>query len=116
MSAPGRLDRWLMLLAVATVGLAIATVHWLGLLFGAAAVGLFGRTIRRGVLLGVAFGIVVVGLFIGELWLAEQLDRVVAMGEIAAIAVVIPLVLGAIGGLARGVVPTTTDSSADDRR
>lgn len=106
MSAPGRLDRAILLVAVAVVGFGLASAHWLGILVGAIAVGAFGRTTGRGVLLGLGFGVLVAVAFAWELWAAGQLDRVLAMGEIAAIGFVVPIVLGAIGGLARGLIPT----------
>ncbi len=102
-----RVERGL-LRSVAAVGggavaLAAATVHPLGILLGGAVWGLLASTVRRGVLYGVAFGIVVVIAFTGRLVAAGSASAFLGTGALAAASVAIALVLGGVGGLARGL-------------
>ena len=88
----------------ALVGLALAWFHWIGLLIGGALVSLPAMNLKRGVLTGLGFGVLILLVFGGLLALHGSLGRGVEMGQITALAVAIPLVLGAIGGLARALV------------
>ncbi|KZN22805.1 hypothetical protein A4G99_16950 [Haladaptatus sp. R4] len=88
----------------AVAGLALAWFHWIGLLVGGALVSLPTMNWKRGVLAGIGFGVLVLLVFGGLLALHGSLGRGVEMGQITVLAVAIPLVLGAIGGLARTLV------------
>lgn len=58
-------------LVVATaVGVAAASVHWVGLVVGGLLVGLVATSVPRAAVNGVTFGLVVLGAF--SLWLAAQ--------------------------------------------
>ena len=93
------------LTAVATaLGLALATVHWAGLLVGGALVGFCQPTLRRSLVAGLAFGVVVLLAMAGQFALAGSLDGYLAMGPLLAVSVVVPLVAGPLGAAARGLV------------
>ena len=96
--------RWFGFAVAALVGLVLATVHWVGLVIGGALVGIFARDLPRAVVAGVAFGLVALVAF--GVWLA--LDGAFAIylstGQILAVSVAIPLVGGALGSLARGLI------------
>lgn len=97
-----RLRRVFSVLAV-LMGLALATVHPLGLLAGGCLVGMVAPSPLRGVLAGFAFGVIVVSVFFGMAFSAGRLDPLLGAGLPAIVAIVTPLLLGTIGGLSRAV-------------
>ncbi|GAA0201486.1 hypothetical protein ACFFQF_01805 [Haladaptatus pallidirubidus] len=102
-----RADRTRRILAVGAgivVGLALAWVHWLGLLIGGALVSLPMKSWKRGVLAGLGFGILSLLVFAGLLAFYGSLVPALGMGQVTALMVAIPLVAGAIGGLTRVLV------------
>lgn len=96
--------RWLGFAIGAIVGLALASIHWVGLVVGGALVGLFARDLPRAVVAGLAFGVVALLAFAAWLALAGALGVYLEMGQILAVSVAIPLVGGALGSLVRGLV------------
>lgn len=95
--------RWLVTAVVAVVGLALASVHWSGLLLGGALVGWCWPTLGRGILAGLAFGALVLVAFALVHLMAGTLDTALGMPPITYVTVAIPLVLGTLGGLSRGL-------------
>ena len=96
--------RWLGFTLGAIVGLALASVHWIGLIVGGALVGLFARDLPRAVLAGLAFGLLALVAFAAWLALDGALGVSLATGQILAVSVAIPLAGGAFGSLVRGLV------------
>ncbi|WP_458206318.1 hypothetical protein [Haladaptatus sp. NG-SE-30] len=96
--------RWVLIGVGAIIGLALAWVHWLGLLVGGVLVSLPTRDWRRGILAGLGFGVLALLVFAGLLAARGALAPALEMGQITLLAVAIPLVAGGIGGLARGLV------------
>jgi len=85
------------------VGVALATVHWVGLVLGGALVGLVAPTLRRALVTGLYLGGAVLFAFLLYLWLVGALAEALAMGRIlyldVAIALLVPtLAAGAVGG------------------
>jgi NO-binding membrane sensor protein with MHYT domain len=105
--------RWVATVTAVIVGLALASLHWSGLLVGGALVGFTWPTLRRALVAGVGFGVVALVVFVARLALAGTLDAFLAMGAITAIAVVVPLACGLLGGLARGLVRDAPLERAD---
>lgn len=104
MSRPDRV----FLRAIAVVGsgataLVIASVHPVGILLGGAMWGLLAPTLRLGVAYGVAFGAAVLVAFAVELTAAGSSSGFLGTGALAVAPVAIALLLGGIGGLARGL-------------
>lgn len=99
-----RSRRRAVMLVGAAVGLAVAQVHWFGLLLGGALVGLASRSLPRALLAGLAFGVGALALFLGELAVAGSLRPALALGQLTYLAVATPLAAGLVGSLARGVV------------
>lgn len=95
---------WLALIVAIVAGLGLAHVHWLGLVAGGALVGLVATSLIRALLAALGFGMFALALWVGGLWWAGTLSRVLATGELAAIAVVIGLGAPLVGSLIRGVV------------
>lgn len=89
-------------LAVA-VGLLVATFHWAGFVLGGALVALPQRSIPRGLLAGLGFGAAALLLFGAELAATGNLATAAGMGQVTMVTVAVPLVLGLLGSLARGV-------------
>lgn len=83
------------------LGLALATLHWSGLVVAGALVALPQRSLPRGIAAGVALGGLVV---VAWLVLAGTLSSVLAMGQPAWLALGIGLLLPAFGSLTRGLV------------
>jgi len=108
-----RRERWALTVAAAVIGLALATVHWSGLLAGGALVGLAWPTLRRALVAGLGFAALVLVAAAAELALAGTLEKSLAMGQITYLAVAMPLVAGPLGAAARGLVP---DAPADADR
>lgn len=79
--------------------LALSTVHWLGLLAGGVVVGLFARTRLRALVGGATFGAVAWFVFVVVLADAGRLGGYLGSGQLLALGVAIPLVLGGVGGL-----------------
>lgn len=105
MTAAGdRPTRWIATGLAALAGVGLASVHWLGLVAGAALVALPQRTTARGVAAGVGFGLLVLVATAASLSLAGGLDVALAMTQPLGVAVGVAVVGGAVGGLARGVV------------
>lgn len=95
--------RLLAVVVGAAIGLALAWTHWVGLLVGGVLVSLPALTPKRGVLAGFGFGVLSLLVFSGLLALHGSLSPALGMGRITALTVVIPLVFGTVGGLARMV-------------
>jgi hypothetical protein len=95
--------RWALTAAAVLVGVALVTVHWLGLVLGGALVGVLQRGLGRAILAGLAFGVVALLAF---LILAARLEP----GELLALRPVVYVTVGAglglplLGSLVRGVV------------
>ncbi|WP_123537237.1 hypothetical protein [Halosimplex salinum] len=103
-----------LLTVVATVaGLALATVHWSGLLAGGALVGLCQPTLRRALVAGLGFGLVVLGVVAAQFALAGSLSASLAMGPLLALGVAVPLVAGPLGATARGLLPDAPSRDAE---
>jgi len=98
-------ERWVLTVAATAFGLALATVHWGGLLAGGALVGFSQPTLRRALVAGLAFGVVVLLAMAGQFALAGTLGQYLAMGQLLAVSVAVPLVAGPLGAAARGLVP-----------
>ena len=105
MSPPGsnRLDRAIAAGLLIVAGLGIAAAHWLGVLVGAALLSQLARSVRGGIAYGAAFGLLTVGAFFIEVVAYGQLDRTIAMGELAILPIAIGIGLGIVGGLTRGL-------------
>lgn len=97
--------RWVGTAIAAAIGLALASVHWSGLLLGGALVGWCWPTLGRGLLAGLTFGLVALLTFGIFLRGAGTLDTALGMAPITYVTVAIPLVLGTLGGLSRGLAP-----------
>jgi hypothetical protein len=95
---------WVALVVAIVAGLALSTVHWLGLVVGGALVGLVAASLRRALLSGLGFGLLVVVVWVLVLVLSGALGKVTAMGEIAGLGVAVALVAPVFGSLVRGIV------------
>ncbi|MFC7097817.1 hypothetical protein [Halobaculum marinum] len=106
MTRSDRVTRYSATVLAVVAGLGIASVHWLGIVAGAALVALPQRTTVRGLVAGVAFGaltlcVAAVGLLLVG---PDALPVALEMTQPLGVAVGAALVGGAVGGLARGVV------------
>lgn len=99
-----RRRRWTVTLVAASIGLLVASLHWLGFIIGGALVALPQRTLTRGVATGLAFGVVAWLVFVATLVFAGSFDTYLTLGQILGVSIVIPLLGGAFGGLARGIL------------
>ncbi|MFB6165851.1 MAG: hypothetical protein ABEJ31_11890 [Haloarculaceae archaeon] len=95
--------RWLLTAGAVVLGLALAWVHWLGFAVGGALVALPQRSLARGLLVGLGFGALALLAFAAWLATAGALDTYLAMGQVLAVSVAIPLAGGLLGSLARGL-------------
>lgn len=82
--------------------LALAWVHWLGLLVGGIAVGLLSRSWPRALVSGVGFGVLAWLAFLAVLWDAGRLAAYWDGGLLLYASVGIPIALGLVGSLAYG--------------
>lgn len=89
------------LAAAVAVGLALAWVHWLGLVVGGALVGLVSRSLPRALVAAVGFGLLVLLVF--ALSLGGTADVVLEMTPAVYVTVAAALALPALGALLRGV-------------
>jgi hypothetical protein len=103
-AAGDRPTRWTATALAALAGLGLASVHWLGLVAGAALVALPQRTTARGVAAGIGFGGLALAAAAASLSLAGGLDVALAMTQPLGVALGAAVVGGAVGGLVRGVV------------
>lgn len=92
----------LTLLAV-VVGVALASVHWFGLVLGGALVALPQRSLGRGLLAGFLFGGVVLTVFVVDLAAAGAGPGFLRFGLLRDVAIVMSLGLPTFGALARGL-------------
>jgi hypothetical protein len=102
------MDRAQLLVAVVAVvaSLALASVHWLGLLVGGVAVGLLASSWPRALAAGVGFGALAWSAFLGTLWRAGRLAAYWDAGLLLYASVGIPLALGLAGALSYGLRPS----------
>lgn len=101
--ADGR-ARFAAVLAGVALGLAVAWVHWSGLVLGGALVGLVSKNVKRGLLAGLAFGLFAWAVFAALIGSNGGLMAYLEMGRITAVSVAIPVVGSLLGSLVRGVV------------
>lgn len=85
------------------VGIALASVHWLGLVAGGALVALPQRSLPRGLLAGFLFGGVVLAVFLVDLSAAGAAGGFLRFGLLRDVAVAMGLGLPTFGALARGL-------------
>lgn len=99
------MDRQRVLLGAGAVvaSLALAWVHWLGLLVGGVAVGLLASSWPRALAGGLGFGALAWLAFLGVLWRAGRLAAYWDGGLLLYASVGIPLALGLVGALAHGL-------------
>jgi hypothetical protein len=95
---------WLALGGAIVVGLAAASVHWIGLVLAGALVGLVTRSLRRALLAGLGFGVLAVLIWMGSLALAGSLGKVLDTGLFAGLAIGVGIVAPTFGSLVRGVI------------
>lgn len=96
--------RWTVTIVAASLGLLAASLHWIGFVVGGALVALPQRSLPRGVAVALAFGAVAWLLFAVTLALAGSFDTYLTLGQVLGVSVAIPLLGGALGGVARGIV------------
>jgi hypothetical protein len=96
--------RRLVILGVALIGLALGTLHWLGLVLGGALVALPAPSIRRGLANGIGLGVLGLLLFAALLVLEGALGPVLATGMVGGLAVAIGLAAPLLGSLVRAAV------------
>ncbi|WP_267639513.1 hypothetical protein [Haloarchaeobius amylolyticus] len=105
--APLREDdrrRRLATVSAVVLGLALAWVHWLGLVVAGALVALPQSSLRRGLGASLAFaGLVLLG-FLADLALAGALDGFAGLGTLALLPVAIGIVLPLFGALSRAII------------
>jgi len=99
-----RRARWAALVGGATVGLAAAWLHWYGFLLGGALVGLASKDLKRALAAGLGFGLLAWAVFAGLVAANGGLVRYAEMGRLLYLSVGIPVGLGLLGSLVRGVV------------
>ncbi|WP_227131255.1 hypothetical protein [Halorubellus salinus] len=85
------------------VGVALASVHWLGLVVGGALVALPQGSLPRGLLAGFLFGGVVLSVFLVDLAAAGAAGGFLRFGLLRDVAVAMALGLPTFGALARGL-------------
>jgi len=95
---------WMALVVAIVLGLALSTVHWLGLVAGGALVGLVAVSLRRALVAALGFGVLVVLVWMVLFALSGSLGAVLVMGELAWLGVAIALLAPVVGSLARGVI------------
>lgn len=88
----------------AVIGIAVATVHWSGFLLGGVLVGVLATSVRRAVLAGIGVGVFGWVTFAVLLAVQGGLGTYLDAGRPMLLSLVIPPLLGGVGGLARGVV------------
>ena len=88
--------------AALAVGVALASVHWLGLIAAGALASLVAPTVRRGVAYGLGAGVVALAAF--GLSLGPAAAAVPGMRPVVYVAVGAGLALPLFGSLARAVV------------
>jgi hypothetical protein len=87
------------------VSLAVAWVHWLGLLLGGVALGVLADSWKRALAAGAGFGVLAWLAFLAVLWDAGRLAAYWDAGLLLYASVGIPLALGVVGSLAHGLAP-----------
>lgn len=92
----------LALVIAALGGLAVAWIHWLGLVVAGALVSVLAPSLRRGLAYGVAIGLLVLVVF--ALSLGDAAGRLPAMTPIVYITAASALGLPLLGALVRGIV------------
>ncbi len=92
----------LALVVAGLVGLALAWVHWLGLIAAGALVALVAPSFRRGVTYGAGIGLLVLVVF--TISLGDAAGRVPSMTPIVYVTVGSGLGLPLLGALIRGIV------------
>lgn len=111
--ATGR-ERWALALGATAVGLALAAVHWVGVVVGGALVGLCWPTLRRALVAGLGFGVVVIVAAAARFAIAGTLADVLATWPLVGVAVATSLVGGLLGATARGLLPDAPLDEPDD--
>lgn len=96
--------RYLVMALGGILGLALATVHWLGIVLGGAVVGLAATRFRYALGAGVVYGLVVGAAFAAWLALGGALGGALDTGAVFGIGVGIAVVGATLGSLARGIV------------
>lgn len=93
--------RWATVVAAIAVGLAVSTVHWIGIFLGGALVGLASATRGRALLAGLGFGTLVWVVFAAVLFVGGDIGEYLAMGRIFWASVAIPVVTATFAALVR---------------
>lgn len=83
------------------LGLAAASVHWIGLVVGGALVGLTRRNLGRALLAGVGFGLLTVAVTV--LLTPTTLGDLLQLTRVAGLTLLVGVGLSTLGALLRGV-------------
>ncbi|WP_336325874.1 hypothetical protein [Halovenus sp. HT40] len=94
---------WVAVLVATLAGLALASVHWIGLVAGGALVGVVAPNLKRALFAGLGFGITALLVWFGFLFVTGTLGKVLATGQFVWIAVAVGVVAPLVGSLLRGV-------------
>jgi hypothetical protein len=86
------------------IGLAVATVHWVGLVLGGALVALPAARVRTSVLAGLGFGLLAWLAFLATLADAGALGLYFETGQLLLVSAAAAVGGGLLGGLVRGAV------------
>lgn len=98
------LVHWITSLLAIAAGLALASIHWLGLVAAGALVGLVATSLKRALMAGFGFGLVAILFWFLRLSVEGSLGEVLATGEFVVIAVVIGITGSLLGSLVRGII------------
>ena len=93
-------DRWLALAGAALLGLALAWLHWTGLVVAGVLLGVVSRTLWRGLIAAFGFGVLVLVVFAATL--GGAVGEVLAMTPAVYLTVAAALGLPVFGSLVRG--------------
>lgn len=95
--------RRIAVLAAGAFGVALASLHWLGIVAAGGLVGIFAPTWKRALVWGVGVGGVIVAVFLGQVVVTGTLGRVLAAGKPVVVALVVPVIAAPLGALVRAL-------------
>lgn len=98
------LAHWIAMLFALGVGLALTTVHWVGLVAAGGLVGVVATTFKRALLAGFGVGVLVLVAWFIMHAVTGTLGNLLATGEFLLIAVVIGVLGPMLGSVVRGLV------------
>lgn len=88
--------RWIPVIVIFALTLALSTLHWTGIVIGGLIAGYLSRNLKEAIALGVALGLSVFGAFLAYLGYIGMLEKFLALSPLPYISLLLCMALAVV--------------------